>query len=287
MISLLLAILCSAGLPLLFRAFDDWRVNLFWAIPVNYFACIVVGAIFTAAPPDVPALLSQPWFLLAILQGFILAVNFYLLAYTAQRAGVSVAVLASRLSVAIPAILAFLLYGDSFDALKTVGLAAALSSLYLCTTTGQDFGITRAWLRRLLPILVFIMFGCHFTLLKFTQARYLDSSSYHVYVTTSFFFAFVASVAMGLARIRPRVGVRSGDLIAGGVLGLINYGAIYFLVKVLSLEGWQSSQLFPIYSVGVVSVSSILAMILFKERLSRLKTFGLVVGLMAVALLNR
>ena len=43
MIFLLLAILCSAALPLLFRAFDDWRVNLFWAIPANYFACIVVG----------------------------------------------------------------------------------------------------------------------------------------------------------------------------------------------------------------------------------------------------
>ena len=284
---LLLAILCSAGLPLLFRAFDDWRVNLFWAIPVNYLACIVVGAIIAPAPPDVSALLSQPWFLLAMLQGFILAVNFYLLAYTAQRAGVSVAVLASRLSVAIPAILAFLLYGDSFNAVKTVGLAAALSSLYLCTATAQDFGVTHVWLRRLLPILVFFMFGCHFTLLKFTQAHYLDSSSYHVYVTTSFFFAFVTSVAIGLARIPTRVGVRSGDLIAGGVLGLINYGAIYFLVKVLSLEGWQSSQLFPIYSVGVVSVSSLLAMILFKERLSRLKTFGLVVGLMAVALLNR
>ena len=284
---LLLAIFCSAGLPLLFRAFDDWRVNLFWAIPVNYLACIVVGAIIAPAPPDVSALLSQPWFLLAMLQGFILAVNFYLLAYTAQRAGVSVAVLASRLSVAIPAILAFLLYGDSFNAVKTLGLAAALSSLYLCTATAQDFGVTRVWLRRLLPIFVFFMFGCHFTLLKFTQARYLDSSSYHVYVTTSFFFAFATSVAIGLARIPTRVGVRSGDLIAGGVLGLINYGAIYFLVKVLSLEGWQSSQLFPIYSVGVVSVSSLLAMILFKERLSRLKTFGLVVGLMAVALLNR
>ena len=287
MVYLLLAILCSAGLPLLFRAFDDWRVNLFWAIPVNYLACIVVGAIFAPASIDLSALLSQPWFFLAMLQGFILAVNFYLLAYTAQRAGVSVAVLASRLSVAIPAILAFLLYGDSFNAVKTVGLAAALSSLYLCTATGQDFGVTRAWLRRLLPILVFFMFGCHFTLLKFTQARYLDNSSYHVYVTTSFFFAFLTSVAIGLARIRTGVGFQSGDLIAGGVLGLINYGAIYFLVKVLSLEGWQSSQLFPIYSVGVVSVSSLLAMILFKERLSRLKTFGLVVGLMAVALLNR
>jgi drug/metabolite transporter (DMT)-like permease len=34
-------------------------------------------------------------------------------------------------------------------------------------------------------------------------------------------------------------------------------------------------------------VSSLLAMVLFKERLSRLKTFGLVIGLLAVALLNR
>jgi drug/metabolite transporter (DMT)-like permease len=286
MIFLLLAIVCSAALPLLFRAFDDWRVNLFWAIPANYFACIVVGGIFAPPPQHASELLSQPWLILAILQGLVLAVNFYLLAYTAQRAGVSVAVLASRLSVAIPAILAFVLYGDSLNAVKIVGLATALSSLYLCTGTGQDFGVTQVWLRRLLPILVFLMFGCHFTLLKFTQAHYLDSSSNHLYVTMSFLFAFVTSVMVGLVKIRAtKVVIR--DIIAGGGLGLVNYGAIYFLVKVLSLEGWQSSQLFPMYSVGVVSVSSLLAMILFKERLSRLKTFGLAIGLVAIALLNR
>jgi len=287
MIFLLLAIVCSAALPLLFRAFDDWRVNLFWAIPVNYFACIVVGGIF-APPQHAAELLSRPWLVLAILQVFVLAVNFYLLAYTAQRAGVSVAVLASRLSVAIPAILAFVLYGDSLNAMKVIGLATALSSLYLCTGTSQDFGVTHVWLRRALPVLVFVMFGCHFTLLKFTQAHYLDSSSNHLYVTMSFLFAFVTSVTVGLVKIRAtKIAIRVRDLIAGGTLGLINYGAIYFLVKVLSLEGWQSSQLFPVYSVGVVSVSSLLAMILFQERLSGLKTFGLVTGLVAIALLNR
>ena len=288
MIFLLLAILSSASLPLLFRAFDDWRVNIFWAIPVNYFACIVVGVLFAPAPHNMSELTSQPWFPLAMLQGLVLAVNFYLLAYTAQRAGVSVAALASRLSVAIPAILAFLLYGDSLSAIKMMGLTAALLSLYLSTAAGQDFGVTRTWLRRLLPILVFLMFGCHFALLKFTQARYLDSSSYHLYVTISFLFAFLASVVVGVAKILTlKVAVRAGDLIAGGVLGMINYGAIYFLVKVLSLEGWQSSQLFPMYSVGVVSVSSLFAMILFKEHLSKWKTLGLVVGLLAVALLNQ
>jgi drug/metabolite transporter (DMT)-like permease len=288
MVFLLLAILCSASLPLLFRAFDDWRVNLFWAIPANYFACIAVGAIFAPAPLEAFELTSRPWFFLATLQGFVLAVNFYLLANTAQRAGVSVAVLASRLSVAIPVILAFFLYGDSLNAMRMAGLATALPSLYLCTATGQDFGVTRPGLRRVLPILVFFMFGGHFTLLKFAQARYLDHSSYHSYVMTSFLFALITSAAVVLVKIfSAKVSVRIHDLIAGGVLGLINYGAIYYLVKVLSLEGWQSSQLFPIYSVGVVSVSSLLATILFKERLSGLKKLGLSVGLLAVALLNQ
>src|SRR4030095_6642785 len=127
MIFLLLAILCSAALPLLFRAFDDWRVNLFWAIPANYFACIVVGVIFAPPPQHATELLSRPWFILAILQGFVLAVNFYLLAYTAQRAGVSVAVLASRLSVAIPAILAFVLYVVEYGEDRRVGRGAVVA----------------------------------------------------------------------------------------------------------------------------------------------------------------
>jgi drug/metabolite transporter (DMT)-like permease len=164
MIFLLLAILSSALLPLLFRAFDDWRVNIFWTIPINYFACLIVGVIFTPAPHDLSELASQPWFPLAMLQGLVLAVNFYLLAYTAQRAGVSVAALASRLSVAIPAILAFLLYGDSLSAIKMMGLTAALLSLYLSTAAGQDFGVTGPWLRRLLPILVFLMLSRKFVL---------------------------------------------------------------------------------------------------------------------------
>jgi drug/metabolite transporter (DMT)-like permease len=179
-------------------------------------------------------------------------------------------------------------YDDALNTLKIVGLITALSSLYLCTATGQVFGVTHPGLRRVLPILVFFLFGCHFTLLKFTQAHYLDHSSYRLYVMMSFVFALVTSLAVGLVKIfTAQADLRVDDLIAAGVLGLINYGAIYYLVKVLSLEGWQSSQLFPIYSVGVVSVSSLLAMILFKERLSGLKKLGLFVGLLAVGLLNQ
>jgi multidrug transporter EmrE-like cation transporter len=80
--------------------------------------------------------------------------------------------------------------------------------------------------------------------------------------------------------------LRLVHVLAGLVLGVVNYLAVYALVKALALEGWQSSQLYPIYSVGVVAVSTGLAMVLFGEKLSNIRKAGLAVGVLAVALLN-
>jgi drug/metabolite transporter (DMT)-like permease len=288
MIFLLLAILGSALIPVLFRAFADWRVNVFWAIPINYLTCVFVGSIWGGHPFEMANLPSRPWLWLAILQGVILAVNFFLLAYTAQRAGVSVAALASRLSVAIPSFLAFLFYGDSLSVVKLVGLAATLLSLYLCTVSAEGKASTRPFAARFLPILVFMSFGSYFVVIKYAQAQYLNETSFHAYVMSAFLFAFLTSLAICVAR---------GLLVltqfswlharAGLLLGIVNYVAVYTLVKALALEGWQSSQLLPIYSVGVIAVSSLLAVLFFRETLSRQKTAGLAVGAVAVILLNQ
>jgi drug/metabolite transporter (DMT)-like permease len=124
--------------------------------------------------------------------------------------------------------------------------------------------------------------------LKYLQTYYLDEWSYHYYVMSGFVFSFVSSIVIGFGKgliSRTEFGLR--HILAGLFLGLINYVAVYALLKVLALEGWESSQLFPIYSVGVVAVSALLAMLFFRERLSRQKTIGLVVGLAAVVLLNQ
>ena len=284
---LLLAILGSGLIPVLFRAFDGWRVNVYWAIPINYLTCALVGCVWSGQRFDLAQLPSQSWVGLALLQGMILAVNFYLLAYTAQRAGVAVAALASRLSVAIPAVLAFLFYGDSLNAVKIIGLAAALLALYLCTGPDRKSSADRSLSIKLLPLLVFLTFGCYFTIIKYAQVHYLNESTYHPYVMAGFLFAFVASGAIGGGRkllVVRHFHIR--DALAGVLLGVVNYAAVYALIKMLALEGWQSSQLYPIYSVGVVGVSTLLAMILFRERLSKMRTVGLFVGLTSVALLN-
>lgn len=285
---LLLAIFGSGVIPVIFRGFDKLGVNLFWAIPANYVTCVVIGNIWAGRTLDVSSLAARPWIGLAAIQGILLAVNFFLLAYTAQRAGVAVAALASRLSVAIPSLLAFALYGDSLTMLKLAGLCAALAALYLCTAPGRNSSGSVFRLFELMPILVFITFGCYFSILKYLQAYYLDGASYHAYVMSGFVFAFLSSIAIGAARrvFSPaEFGIK--HILAGVFLGGINYVAVYALLQVLALKGWQSSQLFPIYSVGVVAVSALLAMLFFRERLSKQRTIGLAVGMVAVALLNR
>ncbi len=288
MIFLALAILGSGLIPVLFRGFSDWRINVLWAIPVNYLTCILVGSVWAGHALDLTGLPLQPWFWLAALQGIVLAVNFFLLAYTAQRAGVSVAALASRLSVAIPSLLAFLVYGDSLSVAKIAGLAAALLSLYLCTAPERRNAPEHPLAIKFLPLLVFVSFGCYFFVIKYAQAHYLNDSSYHAYVMSAFLFAFLTAVVICLARgVLTLADFAVTHVIAGLLLGVVNYVAVYALVKALALEGWQSSQLYPIYSVGVVAVSALLAMLLFKERLSLIRKAGLIVGLIAVVLLNR
>jgi drug/metabolite transporter (DMT)-like permease len=287
MIYLALAVLGSGLIPVLFRAFHDWRINVIWAIPINYLVCVVVGSYWGGRALDLKALSGEPWVWLALLQGVILAVNFFLLAYTAQRAGVSLAALASRLSVAIPSLLAFVIYDDSANAFKVTGLGAALLSLYLCTASERGNGPARGLAASVLPLLVFLAFGCYFTIVKYAQARYLDEATYHAYVMTSFVFAFITSLTICLKRMLKRGDFHVKHVLGGLLLGGINYVAVYALVKMLALQGWQSSQLYPIYSVGVVGMSTVLAMIFFGERLSRQRTAGLLVGLIAVAILNR
>lgn len=287
MIYLLLAILGSGVIPVIFRAFEGWRVNLFWAIPINYLTCVFIGGLFIGESMQVSMLISQPWIGLAALQGLLLAVNFYLLAHTAQRAGIAIAALASRLSVAIPSVLAFVLYGDALTSVKIAGLSAALMALYLCTAPEKNSGKLSSKLLHLLPLLVFLTFGCYFTILKYLQTYFLDGSTYHSYVMSGFVFALLSSLAIGFGKgVISTAGFRGVHVVAGLGLGMVNYIAVYALLRVLALKGWESSQLYPIYSVGVVAVSTLLAFLCFRERLSRQKSFGLLVGIVAVALLT-
>ena len=54
MLYIALAILGSGVIPVMFRAFDGWRVNLFWAIPINYLTCVAIGTLLSGNSLGLP-----------------------------------------------------------------------------------------------------------------------------------------------------------------------------------------------------------------------------------------
>ena len=120
---------------------------------------------------------------------------------------------------------------------------------------------------------------------------YLTAETHHLYLGQSFLCAFLLSLAPLLFSSAQSVSQgersRAKSIGWGILLGISNYVAVYLFMKTLSLPGWESSAVFPMFSFGVVLLSSMAAAVLFVERLSRIQLIGLAVGLVSVVLLNR
>lgn len=286
MLFLVFAIGCSTCNHLMFKAFARRRVDLLSAIVINYVVCVAIGYSSSTASISIPSMFGQNWYPFSVIQGGLLVACLFLIGRTTAKQGVSIASLATRLSVAIPTVIAFFLYDDAVTTLKIFGILAALIALYL---SGVEDAETKDPLRGInwLPFILFVGFGVHSTLLKFVQARFLGSTSYHAYVMASFFAALLISgLVLAWKIFKRQYALRPQDLTAGLILGCTNYGAVYFLIRALSVPGWQSSQLFPTISIAVVSLSSLGAWVVFNERLQGRMLGALIIGVAAIVLVN-
>lgn len=283
---LVLAIVCSTINHLLFKAFARYKIDLLGAITVNYAVCLAIGGSASITPVFGNAFFTQDWFPFSIVQGIIFVACLFFIGRTTAKQGVAVTSLATRLSVAIPTAAAFFLYGDMATPTKITGILAALAALYL--SCGAPTGPANSFKAvSILPLTLFAVFGAHSTLIKFVQERFLDNTSYHTYIMAAFLSAFLISGAVLAWRLtgkRQTFGWK--ELVWGFALGCTNYGAIYFLIRALSVPGRESSQLFPTISIAVVGLSSLGAWAFFGERLRGRLLGALAIGAAAIVLVN-
>lgn len=286
MIYLVLAVLSSTCNQLIFRAFSRYNIDLLGAITVNYAICVAIGFASSTSQISIGSIPDTPWFVLSIVQGGLLICCFFLMGLTTRNHGVSVASLASRLSVVIPTIAAFFLYLDSLNHIKVIGIVLAVIALYF-SSKKNDLTAKLSNGKSFLPILLFAGFGTNTTLLKFVQNKYLDDVSYHAYVMAAFTTAFIICLLILIVRTATTKEILSfRHIVSGLILGCANYASVYFLVKALSVPGWESSQVFPTISIAVVCTSSISAVLIFREKIKRNLVFAIGLGAVAIILVN-
>ena len=72
----------------------------------------------------------------------------------------------------------------------------------------------------------------------------------------------------------------------GATLGIINYASIYFLLKALRINGLESSSLFTINNVAIVAVSTLIGLLIFKEKISNKNWIGICLALISIVLVT-
>jgi drug/metabolite transporter (DMT)-like permease len=283
--NLLLSVACSTAIFAIFKIFDTKSIDTRKAIVVNYMVAGLFGVLLLDNPIDFVEIPSKPWFWMSCILGFLFISLFNLMAFVAQKVGISTASVASKISVIIPVSAAILLYGDSLTLLKIIGIVLALIGLYLAThkSTKRVISLTLT----VLPILLFIGTGLLDTLLKYSEFKVVPAEDKLLFIPSIFLMAFIIGlVTTGFqAVLQKDVQFELKNVTGGLILGIVNYGSIYFLWGALAQSNAESSVVFPLANMGVVAGSSLLGFGFFKEKLSRNNWIGISICLIAIALI--
>ena len=284
---LLLCILMNVGIFLIFRTLSHDNIPTFQAIVFNYFACVVTGLLFLGEVQFISQInLEQVWVWIALGLGVVFIGAFYLMALTTQKLGVTVSSIASKMSLVIPVVVSLFVLNTAsreFVAFNYIGIvlvmvAILLSSIKKKTQKNLKMSI---WIL-IMPTLVFILGGVIDTSINYASHKYLSAETEAVFPIVIFFSALCIGVVILLIK-REKINFKS--VVAGSILGIINYFSIYCLVRSLGAFGNDGAIVYPVINVGIILLSSILSMIIFKERLSNINKLGLILAIVAVFLI--
>lgn len=290
MLYLLLGVLFNVAIFLIFRAYSRFGVNTLPAIVVNYAVCVITGLIFLGDSGAVRALsFNSPWLIFALFLGFVFIGTFYMMAVTTQRLSVTVSSIAAKMSLAIPVIFSlFILQVDSkdFDFWNYLGIALAFVAIYLSSwkpRRKEKDPLPANKLLLLLPVGVFLCSGIIDTTINYTSYHYLTQKEEAIFPLVIFAVAGVLGLMLQLFRKMP---TGRKELLGGIVLGVPNYFSIYFIVRGLAEFDNNGAFFYPLLNISIILVSSLSAILLYKEKLLPLNSLGLGLSVLAIFLLS-
>lgn len=282
MIYLLLSIASSSIIFVVFKLFSRFKINTLHAIVVNYFTASTLGLLLYNGEITIASVPQQDWFFAAVALGFLFILIFNLMALTTQRSGLSVVSVATKMSVVIPILFGILYYKESLGFFKTTGIIIALIAVYLASIKSKE-GIAFKKTDLIFPALVFLGSGAIDTSIKYLEGKYLSEGELPIFLTMVFGTAGVIGVLIIVGQIlRKRFTFDSKNIIAGICLGVPNYGSMYFLVKALRNDAFDSSTIFTINNVGVVMISTLLGILLFTEKLHLKNWIGIALAVISI-----
>ncbi len=284
MFYLVLTILLNVVISVIFKLFPKYQINTLQAIVVNYVVCVITGSLFLGQVPYTTEIIHRSWVPFSLLMGVGFISVFNLIAYCTKIDGITTTTIANKLSLVIPVLFSFFLYHEHAGAAKIIGILIAFPAVYFTSRVHNDDNKPQNlfW-----PSLLFIGGGLLDTLMNYVQSHHLNTNQDQALYTI---FCFSMAGAIGIALLTILVALKKvvllpRNIIAGICIGIPNYFSIYFFIKALHSNFLQSSATIPVLNIGILVMSAITAIVLFREKANSMRILGLLMSILAIYLI--
>jgi drug/metabolite transporter (DMT)-like permease len=137
------------------------------------------------------------------------------------------------------------------------------------------------------PFSLFVGMGIVDSLVKYNQEEHLKHTgaleSSAVVFTIAFIFGLMVQ---SLGKNKSILKIKAETFLYGIALGLANFGSLYFMILALNSNFTDSSVIFAVNNLSIITLSAISGKLFFKEKLSKLNWAGVLSSLLAIVLLS-
>jgi multidrug transporter EmrE-like cation transporter len=279
MLYLALAVVCSVGIAVTFKYADRRGMPTFPLFAVNYLiasASAVMGSGGLAAVEFTTTVVS-----FGMLLGTLFVWSFFLLMLTVRKLGMVIPVALMRLSIVLPVLGSIFIFAERPTLMQGAGILLAFAVLPLASREK----LTRATLRPLLQgglgwgLVLFFSYGVTEFLFK-VQKELLPVRDPYDLLVVVFGTALAITVTAAVLR-RERFSMPVIGL--GIALGLLNLYSTYFFIR--ALGDLPGIVVYPANGIGIIVLSSLAGVLLWKETLPARNIVALLLAAVALVLL--
>ena len=227
----------------------------------------------------------MPWFPYALFLSFCFIIFFNVNAFTIQKVGMIVTSIFQKLSLVFPVMLGIVYFGEDASFYKYAGILLSIVAIVLINISDKQDSAVLEKIKKYWywPFIVLAGSGLIELILFYIQETEKVVDGGLAFVSTLFFLAGCWGVIFML--VTRRLDIKKQDVIAGISIGLPNFFSIYLIILGLDV-GWDGSVLFPLNNLGTIVATSIIGILIFKEKLIRANYIGLICALIAVGLIS-
>ena len=285
--NLVLSIILTSCLFVVFNYFKVFKVSLLQAICVNYIVCLTVGTAFTLY--TAPLQHIAPSFWAGFGAGLFFLPIFWVMGYTTQQMGLTVAAIANKTSMVIPASVILLINPvlmDQFTVWKVAAIVLSLGAIVLSNLNPQKGNPSFDRKLLIFPFIVFL--GGALVDVAINLATFYTDPAYSAWISVGAFAAAALSGTCVLLyhRILHHEIVSWRSVLGGVALGLPNFFSLYFVIKTLDQYNNDGSTVFPLINTGTILLNTVLSVLIFKEKINKYLVAGIACAVLAIYLLN-